>query len=378
MNFTALSSNRWVRTGLVLARRASGNGQHVVGDPCVVWDAEIGGWRMVLFFDPPGHGSSISLDPDAAPDSWSDPVPLVFTNPEELPENGGTHKPFIVMDAARPNVAAHVDGKYWLVSVSFSGDAREKRAQRAHATSLAGPWTLERGDLIAPGGVGDFDENHVDAVSGFWFAEQNQFLYFYMGYPLRKQAWSNSPYGNAIGVASQVPGEPAVKRGIALQPSSDPDHWTSGYLGGLQVLPGVDHRWVALINASPSRPDRSGGTTSEEPAPSLGGLAYSDSDFPVDGWVAAEQPIEWIEDIPNAALEAGEGVNLWRQHLLQAGSTTRLLYNSGRYGTEQMYSKVLIEGSLGSARTWHREVKSPDVRHVRPTLTRAATKSNLD
>ena len=124
------------------------------------------------------------------------------------------------------------------------------------------------------------------------------------------------------------------------------------------MLPGVGHRWVAIINASPCRPDRSGRTTSEEPAPSLGGLAHSD--FPVDGWVTGEQPIEWIEDIPSAALEAGEGVNLWRQHLLRAGSTTRLLYNSGRYGTEQMYSKALIEGSQGNARTRHREVKSPD------------------
>ena len=336
----------WQRTGLVLGRSPAGNGSHVVGDPSVVWDAEIGGWRMILFFDPPGHGMSVSMDARAAPGTWSDPEPLQFTNPEVLPTNGGTHKPFVVMDAARPNVAAFVDAHYWLVTVSFTGNAREKRVQRASATSLAGPWTLEEGALIPSGGPGEFDENHVDAVSGFWFEKEQQFLYFYMGYPLEPQPWLHSPYGNAIGVASQRPGEPAIKRGVALHPSDDPAHWTAGYLGGLQLMPGTEHRWVAIINGSPSAPDRMGNLTSEEPAPSLGGSAYSDEEFPLGGWHASDEPIEWIEDIPAQAVADGEGVNFWRHHLIRADGTVRIFYNSGSYGTEQMYSKELLPRSL--------------------------------
>lgn len=335
----------WHRTGLVLGRSAVGNGSHVVGDPSVVWDPEIDGWRMILFFDPPGHGMSVSMDASAAPGTWSAPEPLQFTNPEALPQDGGgTHKPFVVMDARRPNVAAFVDGKYWLVTVSFTGNAREKRVQRASATSLAGPWTLESGALIPRGNAGDFDENHVDAVSGFWFEDEQQFLYFYMGYPLEPQPWRHSPYGNAIGVASQRVGEDAVKRGVALAPSDNPTHWTAGYLGGLQLMPGVDHKWIAIINGSPSAPDRLGNLTSEEPAPSLGGRAFSDSDFPVDGWVASDAPLEAIEDIPADALADGEGVNFWRHHLIKAGDTVRVFYNSGPYGKEQLYSKRFLSG----------------------------------
>jgi hypothetical protein len=340
----------WARTGLVLGRTAAGNGSHVVGDPCVVWDPELSGWRMILFFDPPGHGMSVSMDPTAAPGTWSEAEPLRFTNPEALPaDGGGTHKPFVVMDANHPNAAAVVDGKYWLVTVSFRGDAREKRVQRAWATSLAGPWTLEEGELIPRGAAGEFDENHADAVSGFWFEDQQQFLYFYMGYPLDKQPWPNSPYGNAIGVVSQRLGERAIKRGVALAPSEDPEHWTAGYLGGLQLMPGTDHRWVAIINGSPSAPDRLGNMTSEEPAPSLGGWAFTDSEFPLDGWVASDQPLERIEDIPVTALADGEGVNFWRHHFISAGGVDRIFYNSGTYGTEQMYSKVMVPAeSVGS------------------------------
>jgi len=333
----------WTRTGLVMRRSVSGDGCHVVGDPCVVWDPEISAWRMVLFFDPPGHADCTSTDPTGAPGTWSSPRPLRFANPEALPAGGGTHKPFVVMDAWHPNRAAFVDGRYWLVSVSFAGNAREKRVQRAWASSLAGPWTLEPGDLIARGGAGDFDENHVDAVSGYWFEGRGQFLYFYMGYPLTPQPWAHSPYGNAIGVATQKPGEPAVKAGVAIAPSDDRTSWASGYLGGLQLLPGVDHRWVAVINASPSPPDRSGTLTSEEPAPSLGGMAYTDAEFPTSGWTVADRPFETIEEIPPEAIAAGEGVNLWRHHLLAAVGVRRLFYNSGSYGHEQLYSKQQLD-----------------------------------
>lgn len=156
-----------------------------------------------------------------------------------------------------------------------------------------------------------------------------------MGHPLNRQPWANSPFGNALGVAVQRPGHKATKLGVAIAPSDTPGHWPSGYLGGLQLLPGTSDRWIGVINASPSAPNRDGD------------LAFTDSEFPIDGWKLADEPFEWIEQIPAAALDAGDGVNLWRQHVVVTQGTTRLLYNSGKYGTEQMYSKELIGDTLG-------------------------------
>ncbi|MBR7838860.1 hypothetical protein KDL01_36675, partial [Actinospica durhamensis] len=341
---------QWIRDGLVIGRRPADNGSEVVGDPCVVWDPEIEAWRMILFFAPPGHGTSVSSDPSAAPGTWSDPTPLVFTNPELLPAGGGTHKPFVVTDIERPNRASFVDGRYWLVTVSTTAHDRDKRVQRAWSTSLAGPWTLEVEDLIPRGNAGQFDENHADAVSGYWSQAQGRFIYYYMGYPLSPQPWAHSPYGSAIGVVTQSPGSDPRQHGVMLAPSEHPGHWASGYLGGFQLLDGhhphiapiaAGHRWVAVLNASPTPPTRDGSLTSEEPAPSLGGLAFSDDEDPTTGWHLADQPFEWIDDIPAPALEAGEGVNLWRHHLLVTDHATRLFYNSGFYGQEQMFSKQL-------------------------------------
>jgi len=333
-----LCSPNWRRTGLVLPRTDHGSGSSVVGDPCVVWDDKVGGWRMFLFFAPPGHADCVSHDATGAPGSWSTPQPLRFANPQALPAGGGTHKPFLVMDAHHPNQAARVDGRFWLLTVSFADGTRSKRVQRAWSGSLAGPWTIEPADLIPCGGPGEFDENHVDAVSGFWFEQRAEFLYFYMGYPTRPQPWPGSPYGNAIGFATQHLDGPAVKGGVALAPSS----WAHGYLGGLQLLPGTTHRWCAVVNGSPTPPDRAGELTSEEPPPSLGGLAFTDAEYPVTGWTLTDRPFEWITDIPTDALAAGEGVNLWRHHVLVTPDVTRLFYNSGSYGCEQLYSKELI------------------------------------
>ena len=147
---TLLSTQNWTRDGVVLARNAEGPGSEVVGDPCIVWDPEINGWRMILFFSPPGHASSVSFDPTGAPGTWSAPEPLTFTNPELFPAGYGTHKPFIIMDAHRPNRAAYVDGRYWLLLVnvrnggSLHSDresvmAAGKYIHRAYAAPLAGP-----------------------------------------------------------------------------------------------------------------------------------------------------------------------------------------------------------------------------------------------
>src|SRR5438874_2395701 len=49
----------WRRSGLIIQRSMSGPGSSVVGDPCIVRDDDIDGWRMFLFFAPPGCGQAV-------------------------------------------------------------------------------------------------------------------------------------------------------------------------------------------------------------------------------------------------------------------------------------------------------------------------------
>ena len=339
----------WTRQGLVLPRNESGAGSHVMGDPCIVWDEEISNWRMILFSDPPGHGQAIHLgDPsEIGPGSWQFEGPLVFTNPEALP-GGSTHKPWVVMDPYRPNHPAKIDDHYLLVTVSLTRDNR-KVIQQARAERLAGPWTLEEDLIISAGEMADFDANHVDAVTAYYFPDRQELLYFYMGYPHQAQARAVSPYGSAQGVATRGLTEKTVtKLGVILEPCQQTGHWASGWVGGLQILPGKEHRWIAIINASPSAPNPQDKTIArEEPAPSLGGFAYCDEEWPVTNWQWYPEPIEWIEDLPPEALANGEGVNLWRQHiLLLPDGSAALFYNSGFYGKEQMYLKKAGAGTV--------------------------------
>ncbi len=327
----------WERRGVVLERKNADAG--VCGDPCVVWDSEVQAWRMVMFYDPPGHAQAICRNRNnIGPGNWEMEGPLPVVNPDAV---GGFHKPFFVMDPHNPNLAARVDGKHWLLVVSFKDG--HKQVQRAWSEHLAGPWTFESDPIIPVGAAADFDAKHTDAVTGYYFPERKEFLYFYMGYPLQAQGRRVSPFGSAQAVATQKLGErTATKRGILLEPCQQEGHWASGWLGGLQLLPGKDHRWIAVVNASPTAPDPGNKEVwTEEPPPSLGGFAWCDEEWPASGWTFAPQPIEWVKDIPQAALDTGEGYNLWRQfiHVLPDGRAA-LLYNSGYYGREQLYMKI--------------------------------------
>jgi hypothetical protein len=296
---------------------------------------------MIMFFDPPGHGQSVCLTPEAVGRGhWSAPEALTFTNPEAM-LGGQTHKPFVVMDPYRPNRAACIEGYYYLLSVSIISG--HKLVQRSSASSLAGPWTLETAPCIPLGNSGAFDEKHVDAVSGYYFPEREIFLYYYMGYPQQAQARAGSRHGSAQAVAIQRLAESsATKLGIILPPCRQPGHWASGWVGGLQLLPGRRHRWIAVLNASPTAPDPADSAIScEEPPPSLGGFAYCDEEWPVANWHWESEPIEWMDALPSDAIQDGEGQNFWRQHLLALpGGELALFYNSGNYGQEQMYLKI--------------------------------------
>jgi hypothetical protein len=55
-----------------------------------------------------------------------------------------------------------------------------------------------------------------------------------------------------------------------------------------------------------------------------------------------ENAIEWINDIPQPAIQAGEGVNLWCPHIvLQPDRLIFLLYNTGSYGNERMFGRYV-------------------------------------
>lgn len=55
---------RWRRLGLVVPRAENGDKTSVAGDPCIVWDEDLPGWRMVLFFEPPGHARAVCRTPE--------------------------------------------------------------------------------------------------------------------------------------------------------------------------------------------------------------------------------------------------------------------------------------------------------------------------
>jgi len=332
----------WSRIGCQLTRNKQGFGHEVVGDPAIVWDADLPGWRMFLFCSPPGHGQAVcrTTDMETIPTAWEAPGPLTFTNPDAL-MGGSTHKPVVVVEAAHPNRAARLDGRFCLLSVSFSHG--HKVVQRAWATQLAGPWTIDPGAFIDIGAASDFDGKHVDAVNGLWFPERGEALYTYMGYPQQAQPWPTSPFGNAQGMAVSTATGPACKLGPVLPPCSQPGHWASGWVGGMQIMPGKKHRWIALINASPTAPRLDDGSISrEEPAPSLGGFAVCDEVWPVRGWRWESQPLIQIADLEAEALKEGEGVNLWRHHLLVTTLGSAVYYNSGSYGQEQLFARRAV------------------------------------
>src|SRR5262245_63210977 len=121
------------------------------------------------------------------------------------------------MDPDRANHAAKIDGRYCLLVVSFKGG--HKQVQRAWSERLAGPWTFEPQPIIPTGAEKDFDAKHTDAVTGYFFPERKEFLYFYMGYPRQAQARKISPYGSAQAVATQrVDEKVATKQGVVLEP----------------------------------------------------------------------------------------------------------------------------------------------------------------
>jgi hypothetical protein len=153
----------------------------------------------------------------------------------------------------------------------------------------------------------------------------------------------SSPLGSSPAAAVMAPGdEVATKLGKIISPYPVPGYWTSGWLSTPQIFKAEERGWYGILNANSTEPvPVEEEPAMREPTPSQGDWLYTPEEWPVSGWKAFDQPIEWIKDIPEEAQKNGEGCNMWKhQVLVQPDATLYLYYNSGNYGTERLFGKI--------------------------------------
>jgi hypothetical protein len=338
----------WNRLGLVIERGNPGSfDSSVTGDPCIVWDEQHGAYHMFYFaqkmageHEVNANAHAICLDnANPGPGAWQKQGLINYVNPDDL--LGDTHKPWILMDPYHPNKAASIDGKFWLFTVTYFGI--NKVVQLARSGSLDGPWVVVREPVISNGTGSDFDGYHADTITAYWFEREKKILLFYKGYPAIAQSdQPGSPFGSCNAIAVMEPHDKtACKQGKNIAVSREKLLWTSGWVGGMQIFPAANGGWYGLLGASPTPPSSVyESPTMREPAPALAGWAFTTEGWPVSGWKPAPQPLEWIDDIPEKAVHWGEGVNLWRHHILvMPDGSLYLYYNSGSYGQERLFGR---------------------------------------
>lgn len=335
----------------VLARGAKGEfDSRVVGDPCIVWDDEVSCWRMFYFASPgiaagaPPRGriAGVALSRSAeeiGPGDWRKTGPAPVANPfEEITALNG-HKFWVIMDPLAHNHAARIGGRYWGLFIV----GRNKHVYAAWTESLGGAWTVVERPILSPGREhGAPDGRHCDTPTAYWFEDRKQVLIFYKAYPREAQAGQpGAPFGSSTVAAWWHPSRPTARKAHQVMLPGRPGGWNRGWIGGFQLLRDTQRAaWYALLNASPTPPEDD---SHREPAPSLGGWAVCESPEPDGKWAAdtSASPFVTPEQLTAAQREAGLGVNFWRHHLLVPPSgRARIFFNSGPYGTEQMYSLV--------------------------------------
>lgn len=349
----AFMDRKWkIDPRCVLSRGPSGEfDSRVVGDPCIVWDDDVGTWRMFYFASSYGDkgaavahvaGMALSRSPEEIrPGNWRKVGQAPLANPEDLVGGRTGHKWWVVMRAGENNRAALIDGRYWALFVSTG----PKVIGTASATRLAGPWTVAREPILVPGTEeGAPDGKYCDTPTACWFEKEGKVLIFYKAYPRQPQTkQAGSPFGSSSVAAWWRPGEARAKKARQILIPGAGKEWNRGWIGGVQLLRDSGAgKWYALLNGSPTPPEDQ---SNREPAPSLGGWAVCDSDFPDHGWRvdSTSSPFLRPENLSPVELDAGLGVNFWRHHLLVTpAGQARIFFNSGKYGTEQMYSLAAV------------------------------------
>jgi hypothetical protein len=271
------------------------------------------------------------------PGDWSKAGQVPLSNPADLHGGRPGRKWWVAMEPKKTNRAALVDGRYWALFVTTSSNTR---IQAAFASCLNGPWTVIREPILSPGADPIApDAKHCDSPTAYWFADRGEFLVFYKAQPERDQKGQpGSPYGSSTVAAWWKPGQTVARKDRQILLPGQGKLWNRGWIGGLQLLWDSSLGWYALTNGSPTPPDD---RNTREPAPAVGGWARCGSALPDRDWRidTARSPFRYPDDLSNAELEAGLGVNFWRHHLLVTPSgRARIFFNSGQPGTEQMYS----------------------------------------
>lgn len=341
---------RWtIDPRCVLARGAANEYDGaVVGDPCIVWDDEIDTWRMFYF-------AGACKDYEATPSQWTfagmalsksaekiEPGDWTKAGPVPLADKPGKrpgHKFWVVMDATHPNRAAKVNDRYWGLHVSGAS----KHIYAASAERLAGPWTCVEEPVLSPSTEGAApDSKHCDTPTAFWFGDLDRALIFYKAYPMRAQASQpNSPFGSSSMVARWHPRDVSAEKCRQFLVPGKGQEFCRGWVGGVQLIRDTQSpRWYALLNGSPTPPeDRS----NREPPPSLGGWAICRDNRADGAWEVDTEhsPIVSPDDLGATEGNGAIGVNFWRHHLLiTPRGRARIFLNSGKYGTEQLYSLI--------------------------------------
>ena len=251
----------WKRLGIIMHHGAPGDyDSSVIGDPNIVWDEKEGRYRMFYFAQRHVDGKeenrsacaiSKSAD-DVGPGDWEKLGLVEFTNAELLGTNG--HKAFVVLDPYRPHIPARIEGKHWMGQAVYNG--YNKTIWLATADELAGPWTVYPEPVIRLGAETDFDGYNCDSPTAYWFEDQQKVLIFYKGYPMRPQPdQPTSPLGSSPAAAVMSPGDTvATKLGKIITPSTEPGHWTHGWLSTPQIFKAEDGGWFGILNASPTPP----------------------------------------------------------------------------------------------------------------------------
>ncbi|TRX62037.1 hypothetical protein FNH22_01560 [Fulvivirga sp. M361] len=344
---------RWQMDPRAVLTRSDENGfdSHVVGDPCIVWDEEIHTWRMFYFamgraedgeeLLSTGMAKSKSAE-EIGPGDWEKLGQVEISNPEDFTYEIGWHKWWVIMDAYKPNRAAKIEEKYWSVFTCTTPNeqgGKNKFIQVAFANRLAGPWTVVKQPVLSPD-ENWFDGLHCDTPTAYWVKDENKVAIFYKAYPkYAQQEQKESEFGSGTVLAWWHPSRAEAEKVKILQRPGQSKAWNQGWMSTPQVFYDKHNKqWYGLINGSPTSP---ADESHREPAPSLGGWVISGPEGLESLWSpdTVNSPFRYPEDLNQAELDGGIGVNFWRHHLLATpGGKARIFFNSGQYGTEQMYS----------------------------------------